>query len=88
MEQSTLSIRYTRLDPNTGIIKQDGKYFAVAEARGEREEKKKKKTPHCGHSRGDMRDTKLIPDLRMIANKFLSRSSCESTSDKIFKCFA
>lgn len=43
MEQSTLSIRYTRLDPNTGIIKQDGKYFAVAEARGEREEKKKTK---------------------------------------------
>lgn len=44
MEQSTLTIRYTRLDPNAGIIKQDGKYFAVAEARGEGEGKKKNPT--------------------------------------------
>lgn len=55
------------------IIKQDGKYFAVAGAKGERKGKKKK-TKRCGNRRGDKRDTKLISDLRMIANKFLSRS--------------
>lgn len=61
------------MDPNAVIIKQDGKYFAVAEARGERKEKKKPTPNHCGNRRGDVTEIKLISDLRMIANKFLSR---------------
>lgn len=63
-----LCMSHTKPDSNAVSIQQDGKYSAVAEAR---EERKKKKNVV---GTGDLRDMKLVSDLRMTANKFLSRS--------------
>lgn len=58
----------TKLDPNTVIILEDGNilHFLRQEEKG--------KIQHCVNRKGDMKDRKLISDLRMKVNKFLSRN--------------
>lgn len=59
MKQSTLSIQYTKLDPNAVIIKQDGKYFAVPEVIKNTKNKIKQtehKNRHAPATEGEMRE--------------------------------
>lgn len=60
MKQSALSIQYTKLDLNSVIINQDGKYFAVPEARKDKKNNQtnNKTNSHTRAIEGETRETR------------------------------